>query len=77
MSYHPTQQTHTDSTRKHRERLRTDSVDEVKVYVERDEWYRQQSEEQFQDAGDGVDVARLVSKRPRSITVYQRMTSLS
>jgi len=48
---------------------RTDSADEVKVDVERDERYWQQSEEQFQDAGDSVNIAALIGKRPHSIAV--------
>jgi len=56
-------------------RLRTDSVDKVKVDVERDKWDWKQSEEQLQDAGNRVDVATLVGKRPHSITIYQRTTA--
>ena len=41
----------------------------MKVDVERDERYWQKSEEEFQDAGDRVDVAALVGKRSSSIAV--------
>jgi len=54
------------------DRLRTHCVDEVKVDVEGDERYRQQSEEQFQNAGDRVNVATLVCERSRAIAVYQQ-----
>jgi len=47
----------------------------VKVDVERDKWDWKQSEEQLQDAGNRVDVATLVGKRPHSITIYQRTTA--
>jgi len=61
----PQQTASKDSTRM----TRTDSADEVKVDVERDERYWQQSEEQFQDAGDSVNIAALIGKRPHSIAV--------
>jgi len=56
-----------------RDRLRTYSVDEVIVDVECDQWYRQQSEEQLENAGDCVDVTALVGKRLRAIAVCQQM----